>query len=62
MPRDRVPKEDRWRVEQLCQIDAGLNDWELRFVDDVASQVLDDERPLSRKQREKADEILGDKG
>ncbi len=50
--------EDADLVQQLCDIESGLSDWEVGFVESVAAQVLDDGGWLSAAQREKALEIL----
>lgn len=46
-------------VRRLCSIDHGLSRLETRFVDTVAKQVQDEERPLNKKQRELAVRIIG---
>lgn len=48
-------------VEELCEIDEGLNDWELGFIDDIAQRVLQFGEGLSPKMREKAEQILREK-
>ncbi len=49
---------DREIVDELCEIDAGLNDWELDFVQDIARRVMTNVYTLSDAQRHKAEEIL----
>ncbi len=48
---------DREIVDELCDIDAGLNPWELGFVDDMARR-LDSREELSIAMRAKAEQIL----
>lgn len=43
--------DDRLLVTHLCDIDSGLNDWEVDFVEGIAKQVLDTNRALTTKQR-----------
>lgn len=45
-------------VTLLNNIEAGLNGWELDFIDSVTSQVLDEKLELTEKQRAKAEDIL----
>lgn len=52
--------EDRELVAELCEIESGLTEWEVDFVDDIARVV--DTRPLSERQRAKARQILEEKG
>lgn len=54
---EHVPQEDLDRIRDLAEIEDGLNDWEMGFVDDVFHQVMDG-RPMSEAQRAKADQIL----
>lgn len=51
---------DKEVVEVLCDIEEGLNEWETKFVDSVATQVLDKGRPLTPRQRETADRIISE--
>lgn len=44
-------------VEALLDVDSGLTEWELDFVDNLGRQVIDQQRELSEKQRAKAEEI-----
>jgi hypothetical protein len=48
---------DHELVEELCDIDYGLTDWETDFIDSITDQV-DKGRKLSPKQREIAAQIL----
>ena len=48
-------------VERLCDIDSGLTQWEVGFVEDIARRVLDQHLPLTDAQRAKAEHILGDR-
>ncbi len=41
-------------VEELCEIEEGMSDWEVDFVEGIAKQVLDDRKPLSPKQTQVA--------
>lgn len=54
--------DDRLLVRALCEIEDGLNEWEQEFVESVSKQVLDQHRPLTDRQRSKAETILEDKG
>lgn len=55
-------QEDADLVEELAEIEDGLNEWEVEFVESVCQQVLEERLSLSEKQREKAKEILEEKG
>lgn len=55
-------KEDRDLVQALCDIDHGLTDWEVDFVEDIARQVLDRKQGLTPKQLEVALRIQEKKG
>lgn len=44
-------RDDRKLVNELCDIEEGLTDWEVDFVEGIARQVHDDKRALSPKQR-----------
>ncbi len=48
---------DREVVDELCDIESGLNPWELGFVDDMARR-LDCREELSIAMRVKAEQIL----
>lgn len=52
---------DREIVDELCDIDSGLNPWELGFVDDMARR-LDAREELSIPMRAKAEKILRELG
>lgn len=58
----RPSEEERSIVRDLCRIESGLTDWELRFVESVAKRVQTDGLPLSLKQMEIAERILREKG
>lgn len=46
-------------MEDLCELDAGLNSWEIDFINDVSLWLeTHADRELSETQREKAQEIL----
>lgn len=51
---------DRELVDALCEIEEGLTEWEVNFVDSITKQVIDQARTLSSKQRAKAEAILDD--
>jgi len=51
---------DRDLVDELCDIDRGLSDWEMDFADSLAK--IDGRWPLSTGQRSKAIEILANRG
>ena len=48
-------------VEELCEIDSGLTEWELEFVDSI-NEWVDCGNQLTEKQRKKAESILQEKG
>ncbi len=50
-------QEDTSLVDELCAIERGLNDWELRFVESITRWV-EDGSPLTGRQRTKGEEIL----
>ena len=45
-------------VRELCDVDEGLTQWEINFVESIAKQVIDKGRELTEKQRETARKIL----
>lgn len=49
--------DDAEIVEALCDVDEGLSEWEVEFVDSLA-KWLKDRGPLTEKQRAKAEQIL----
>lgn len=51
---------DQELVEELCEIDHGLSDWEVGFVDSL-SRWLDENDSLTDRQREKAEQIYEEK-
>lgn len=53
--------DDRLLTDKLCDIDEGLNEWEVNFVESIAKQTERGEI-LTPAQREKANEILDKKG
>ena len=48
---------DREVVDELCDIENGLNDWEIDFVEDMARRLVYGER-LSPAMRAKGQQIL----
>lgn len=50
-------KQDKELMDQLCEIERGLRDWEVKFVEDVAHQVHDRGTPLTPEQLKSALEI-----
>jgi len=52
---------DRELMESLCEIDSGLTDWEVEFIEDVTKRVEGGEI-LRGGTLAKALEILKDKG
>ena len=56
----RLALSDQQLVDELCEIEYGLSDWELDFVEAVASKVYDDKKALTSKERAKCLEILGE--
>lgn len=49
---------DRELVQYLCDIEEGLTDWEVRFVESISKHVLEQGESLSPTQRHKAEEIF----
>ena len=45
-------------IKALCDIEAGLSNWEVEFVESLCVWLEDEGRPLTAKQRDKAIEIL----
>ncbi len=43
-------RQDRELIDALCEIDHGLTEWEVEFVEGISHQVHDDKRGLSPKQ------------
>ena len=43
-------KQDRKLVDALCEIDHGLDDYEVEFVEGIAHQVHDDKKGLTPAQ------------
>ena len=51
---------DKELVEGLCEVESGLSEWELKFVESVTKQV-EEGRPLTQRrggQRETAEKIM----
>ncbi len=48
-------------MEELCEIESGLDDYEVKFVDDVTKKV-EAGSSLTKRQRAKAEKILQEKG
>jgi hypothetical protein len=55
-------RKDREIVDALCDIEEGLTEWEVDFVEGIAKQVHDDHKCLTLDQWKKALEVLEDKG
>jgi len=53
-------EEDVELVELLCAIDSGLTNWEKKFIDSIAAQVLDEDKRLSENQRTTGEKILSE--
>ena len=51
-------RDDRILVDKLCEIDDGLTDWEVDFIEGIARQVHDQKRVLSLKQIKMAQNLL----
>lgn len=49
---------DKELVEALCEIDSGLSDWELDFINSLAQDFAEYGQGMSVGQRQKAEEIL----
>lgn len=45
-------------VADLCEIERGMSEWEVEFVESLAKQVRSSGYALTARQREKALEIL----
>ena len=50
-------RQDRELADALCEIDRGLSEWEVQFVEDIAKQVHDEKKGLTPAQLAKALEI-----
>lgn len=50
-------KQDRELMHDLCEIEEGLTDWEVEFIESVAAQVFDLEQSLTPDQLETALEL-----
>lgn len=50
-------ERDEELVEQLLDVESGLTEWEVDFIDNLGRQVIDQQRELSEKQRAKAEQI-----
>lgn len=46
---------------ELCEIEDGLSEWEVDFVDSINKQNSQDGKSLTGRQRKKAEEILQDR-
>ena len=44
-------------VEEVCEIESGLSDWEVKFIEDVTKQV-EDQQELTWRQRSKLAQII----
>lgn len=56
-PADYEPgEEDEDLVAELCEIESGLSDWEVEFVDSIARH-LENFGTLTTRQRTKAEQI-----
>lgn len=51
---------DQELVDALCEIESGLTEWEVEFVESLANQ-LDQGRALSDRQRAKAEQVWRDR-
>ena len=58
---DSTEEEDNELVESLCEIDEGLSEWEVEFVESL-SKWLEWNATLTAKQRTKALQIFEEKG
>lgn len=52
---------DRELVEELNEIESGLSDWEVEFIESI-NDWLDNHGGLTVDQRKKAEQILDEKG
>ena len=51
-------KADRRTVKKLLDIEEGLSDWEVNFIESLADKVLDDNLLLSKKEKNIVTDIL----
>lgn len=49
---------DTFNVRNALEIEDGLTDWEVMFIESIGRRVLDDKKILTVTQREHLDEIL----
>jgi hypothetical protein len=49
---------DKTLAKDLSNIDDGLNDWEVGFVESIVKRVEDERMPLTENQRTKGNQIL----
>jgi len=49
---------DQAIVRMLLDVEEGLSDWEVRFVESLGRWVFDEGRQLTDRQRAKVDEVL----
>jgi hypothetical protein len=50
-------RQDRELVRALCDIDRGLTDWEVAFIEGIAHQVIDQRQQLTPRQLKSALQI-----
>lgn len=59
----RIYYDDRDLIRSLCDLEEGLSEWEVEFVDDIAQRMkADPGMTLTLKQRAKATEIANREG
>lgn len=49
---------DEELVSMLCEVDAGMNEWEMGFSDDMFKRVTRTKIKMNSRQRKKAEQIL----
>lgn len=57
-PVESMMTKDTRLARELCEVDHGLSDWEVNFVESVARRVLDKKIPFTTQQRAKATQIM----
>lgn len=50
--------DEKQIVEELCEIDHGLTEWEINFVEAMHTRVIDERTVMTPRQREVALNIL----
>lgn len=53
-------EQDRELVREICEIDSGLSDYAVEFVESVARRVIGDGLELTTQQRQFAEKLASD--